>query len=742
MKLDYAAILSTAEKGVQHYLDVTLEQGKIDQQSFELAKQNTIKNLNQWLFDPNIDSISPHCKMGIAIAVEQERWQDIVNAFRKKMNFGTGGIRGLMASDRVSILQLKKEGIDAPILKGPNTLNNIVLLQTSAGVAKFGRDKNFSKIVIGYDSRVRGYDFAHVITELFLAYGFQVFLFDAPCPYPEVTFAIPYREIHSHMGILISASHNDYRYNGYKLSCGNGSQFDPEQRSEMYDKYILNATTSDIKLLPLKDAPRGQLIFLGGEKAVDGFDYCGHQELIIDVHKAHQTHVKSFLLQGNEIEKKLKIGYCAFHGAGRIAVPRLLNEIGFEQLNIITRNGLYELDGLFPSFNSEPGKEQQPDPGDPRAANVAVAAYKQEFPGQFESTDIVIGTDPDADRCGIVVKVPENQRFLFKDREYSLMPADEMWALLLWYRLQFDRTLDREKAFIVLSHITTDCIVKLALKNNLGVVKTWVGFANLSAAVRDAWNKKLVNDLYEGRKDPQDALCNPFIQETMLMDTGKRSYNIAAMEQSNGFSLLGFPPPDESSLGEKGHVRDKDGTFAAVLMAEVADWAKRNGTNLYELLDNHIYLDPDIGLFVNYYEPDPLDGEYPGIEGDNLKKKILQASLDLYRKAQNGLVEIAGRKVLSTVLYRTGKYDSIYQPSLDFIFPDEGVRFYFDQERLNHLTVRPSGTTNSLRFHVQLHSPVTEHNLIDRKRELHAAVRRICDDIRKLTKAPRSSEIE
>ena len=564
-------------------------------------------------------------------------------------------------------------------------------------------------------------------------------MFDAPCPYPEVTFAIPYNEIKAQIGILISASHNDYRYNGYKLSCGNGSQFDPEERTEMYKDYIMNVTTDDIKILSMKDAPKGRIIFLGGDKPLEGFDYFGHEDSIIDIHKAHREHVKSFLLQKQKTEKILNIGYCAFHGAGRIAVPRLLRDIGFKNINIITKNGLNNLDGLFPSFNSEPGREQQPDPGDPRAAKIEVTAYKEEYPLEWEKTDILIGTDPDADRCGIVVKVPENQRYLYNNRDYMLMPADDMWAILLWYRLKFDTSIDKKEAFIALSHTTTDSIVKLARKHDVGVVKTWVGFAALSAAIRDTWDKKLNTELQEGKKDRKDALCDPFILETIGMNA-KRAYNLGAMEQSNGFSLLGYPPEDSFSLGKNGHVRDKDGTFAAVLMAEIAEWAKQNGTSLFELIDKHVYLDPDVGLFVNHYEPDPLDGEYPGIEGDKTKISILRRTLGLYQFAMAGGLKIGGVPVKSAVIYRTGKYDRTYEPTQDFHFPDEGVRFYFDTERLNHLTIRPSGTTNSLRFHVQLHTPVNQKNLIDKKQKLRHRAKRMVDHIRRRVGAKRNSE--
>src|SRR5690606_12132607 len=116
---------------------------------------------------------------------------------------------------------------------------------------------------------------------------------------------------------------------------------------------------------------------------------------------------------------------------GRKAVPRMLNDMGLSDIKLVTGNGLYELNGMFPSFCSDPGKEQQPDPGDPRAAKIAVDTFKSDYPGEFDAIDILIGTDPDADRCGIVVKVPENQRHLFGGQDWTLLPADDMWGLLL-----------------------------------------------------------------------------------------------------------------------------------------------------------------------------------------------------------------------------------------------------------------------------------------------------------------------
>ncbi|MHC4981925.1 MAG: phosphohexomutase domain-containing protein [Planctomycetota bacterium] len=749
-----SSLLEPASKGISTYLESALAEGTIDQQLYDEAEKHTFPNLEKWLTDENIDRVSRRLKEGLSDAINSGKWEDIVNAYRQPVRFGTGGIRGMMAFDKESIIRLKNEGVDAPILKGPNTINDVVLLATSAGVARFGRDQNppFEKVVIGYDSRIRGHDLAALAAQLFLAYGYMVYFFDDPCPYPEVTYAIPSETIKADVGILISASHNDYRYNGYKLSCANGSQFDPEERDAMYRDYISKTDFDQIRLCPFDEAPDGKLIFLGGKEPVKGYRYVAKDYVLVNMHEKHRNHVKTFLLM-EDLQKRqasspdpLKIAYCAFHGAGRIAVPRLLREVGFTHVKPITVDGLNDLDGLFPSFCGEPGREQQPDPGDPRAARTAVEAFKREYPGEFDDIDILIGTDPDADRCGVVVKVPANQRHLYDDNDYMLLPADDAWALVLWYRLtreieKYGKVKDAEKKFVVLSHTTSDSIARVARKYGLGVVKSWVGFAALAAAIRDVWEGKAgqIVRLREGRdaENPGD-LCHLFVCSCEGMDNGKRSINVGAMEQSNGFSILGGPPPDARSLGAGGHVRDKDGTFAALLLAEIAAWAKENGTTLLELLDKKIYLDPDVGLFVNLYEPDPMDGEYPGIQGDRIKKAILRRALGYFQLALAGDLEIGGCPVKSACIYRTGKYDAIYPPSYEFVFPDEGVRFFFDDEKLDHVTVRPSGTGNALRFHVQLHASPSEAEVIPVKGQLRKKGKEIMEGIRELLKAPRT----
>ncbi len=726
--------LQRAETGIKAYLESEVASGNIDQNYFQLAQDNVIPNLKNWLEDSDADRFSPNIREGIVNAIDRQRWAQLTEAYVGDIRFGTGGIRGKMAFDRESVLMMKEQGIAAPILKGPNTLNDKVLLLKSVGVAQFAMERGLEKVVIGYDSRVRGADFARLIARLFLAYGLEVYLFDDACPYPEVTFAVP--SLKADIGILISASHNDYRYNGYKLSCGNGSQFDVKDRNYIYDKYIVNARSEHIRLIELDDAGGRQLWFLGGSEPRRGFNYHGHEKNLIDMHTRHINHVKSFLIQSEliasqkETEGRLRIGFSAFHGAGRLAVPRILSEVGLSDIKKIHK--LDELDGTFPCFCSDPGKEQQPDPGDPRAARIAVAAFKEEYSEEgFQNIDVLIGTDPDADRCGVVVKVPENQRSIYGGEDYTLLPADYAWALLLWYRLNLEKekgTLEPEKKFMVMSHTTSDLNAKVAEKFGLGVMKTWVGFAMLANAVRIVWDRETIPNLREGRTDPSQSLCHPVLYECYGMNNGQRSFNVAAMEQSNGFSLLGGRPKDEYSLGEGGHVRDKDGTFAALLMAEVAAYAKSQGSSLLELLDEKVFLDPEIGLFVNYYEPAPMDGEYEGLAGYTLKRRILVEAENLLKASQSGeTVVIGGLPVTSSVIHLTGKYDKQNWPG----FPDEGIRFYFDQERFDWLHIRPSGTSNALRFHVQLRGKdVNKENLIALKQTLAQRAEAIVQDIR------------
>jgi phosphoglucomutase len=720
------------------YLKGERDAGKLDKLIYEKASSDkgVIANLSRWMDSPDIDRFSPNTKRGIMSAIFASRWADLNEAFFDELAFGTGGIRGRTAITDWELEMLRDMGVEAPILRGPNTINDVVLLQKSAGVAKFAGSKGFNTVVIGYDSRVRGRDFARVISELFIAYGIKVYLFDDIVPYPELTFAIP--TLRADMGILISASHNDRRYNGYKLTSGNGSQFSVNERRVLLEQYIFKTGFDEIKTKDIHTATSDELVFLGGSDRAPNVDYFGYKGKPVDMHTKHFEHIRGFILDEKLLRsqgKSMHLAFSAYHGAGRDAVPRLVRSFGIETLDLISV--MQRADGMFPAFDdlkSPKGKKvyQQPDPGDHLAAEKAVKEYiKQYGHERFTDVDLMIGTDPDADRLACIVPVPDNRREIYGGSDHVLMDADTAWAILLWYRMEKLKAAGKDFSndFLVQSHTTTDVIPLLAQKHGMAWIKTWVGFAQLASAVQRVW---------EGEEISKDIYWTIHSFHGL---TDKLDYNFAALEQSNGFSILGGKPPDEKSMGKGGHVRDKDGVFAAVLMLEVMAYALSQGKSLLELVDEKLYLDPDIGLIRTGYRPAPVYGQYEGIEGLSRKMAVIHKAEELAAKVKAGeTVTFGGLKATGYEVYRTGKYDKAHgytegfnpdDPST-FRFPDEGIRFHLGDE-YNNITVRPSGTSQSLRFHTQLRdTEVTRMNLEKKRIAIEQRLTAIYDDIGKL----------
>ncbi len=744
--MKYNNLDASTSAEINRYLDRKYQEGDLTEEMYKSAKNKVIPNITNWLNDKNINKISPNVKSSIEKVINEKRWEDLIYAFLDDVAFGTAGIRGLAALTEEELKELSKRGLEAEILKGPNTINDIVLLVKSAGVADYAVNRNLKKIAIGYDSRIQGKAFAHLIAKTFLARGLTVYLFDEASPFPELTFAVPYLKID--IGILISASHNDKRYNGYKITNNTGAQLSIDERNDIYNNFIKNASTDEIKLLEFHEAKKNQLIFLGGRHPIDGENYYGGE--LINIHDRHLNHIKQFL--DFSLLKKfaplVNIGYCAYHGSGRKAVPRILRECNFTNIKII--KSLDRLDGMFPCFSLE----QQPDPGDPIAAEIAVDEFKKEHTVKaFEELDILIGTDPDADRAGVIIKIPKEKQHAYKDIlnvhaniktsikrrgsdfSWMLLDADTAWTLLLWYQIEKKKRVNDgelpypEKEFIALSHTTTDALVYLARKYGLGVVKTWVGIPVLANAIDRVWRDENITKELGNWRTKHKTRSHPILYDVIDMEGKPRSISVGTFEESNGFSIFGGPPLPGEKLGENGHVRDKDGTFASILLAELAAYAKSEGTNIFNLIDEKIYLDPDIGLFVTYYESAPYWGQYEGPTGISRKINILKRAVEIAKKIYNGeSVFIAGRKVLFTEIYMTGKYDELHCWRG---FPDEGIRFFFDKNRLNHLTIRPSGTSHCIRFYVQIRvGNVTKQNLIQKKIQSHDIARSMVAEIR------------
>jgi phosphoglucomutase len=686
-------VLKSAEIKFKDILQQQFENGDITKDVYEAAVKNTYKNFYEWTTDEDINRLDPSIRQANLAAVRQERWDDIIEAYRKDVSFGTAGIRGKAVLSEGELGEFVKNGPLGKFLKGPNTINAFKLLKTTAGVIKFAKETGRKKIVIGYDSRIGGQEFAEMIARLFIAqstpeHEFKIFLFDEASPFPELSFGITTEAVKGDIGLLLSASHNPADYNGYKITLGNGSQLN-QKNKDLVVAGIAQVKNSEIILADsLSQAKPGQIVWLGGNEPVKenekDKDYYGFDR--IDMHSLHVGQTKKFILNTKAVEgfgDKVKIGYAAFNGAGFKAVPRLLSETGFTNFKVIPK--LQELDGTFPAWKFG----EQPDPGDPISADIAVKEFIGEY-GQkdFDDLDILIGTDPDADRMGLIVKVPEDQQEFFG--KYRLLSANDAWTLLLWYRLTMKQQMglleNPADHTVTFSHVTTDAIEAVAREfgidpvgkmldvtgvidrgNYLSGRRTWVGFTYLAEMLED------------------------------MEQAGKFVEMLA--EESNGVSV-------------QGHTKEKDGTLAAVLLAEIAAYAKSQKTSIFELLDK-VYA--QIGHYATANKPLPRVGSFEKAAGISEKIKIIEqaekwGALANERIGTTAPFMLAGKKVIGSVSWASGRVDKDHYPGV----ADEGVRFFFEDETMdpeagftssrNYITIRISGTSQTLRFYTQVFS--------------------------------------
>ncbi|MDD5060362.1 MAG: methyltransferase domain-containing protein, partial [Candidatus Omnitrophica bacterium] len=705
-------LLAQAKLEIEARLKQRFEAKKIGKEIYDAALANTYPNLEAWIENEHLAKLFPNVRAAILEAIEQGRWDHIIEAFRQEITFGTAGIRGKAALTKDEFKLFVQNKLLAKILKGPNTINEVVLLLKTAGVIRYMKKHALHKVAIGYDSRIAGAEFAEIIAQLFIAastpeHEFIVYLFDEPCPFPELSFGMTTRAVRADIGILISASHNPCDYNGYKITNFTGAQLSGDMRNEIVAD-IASVTFADILLKPLSKARPGELRWLGGANPIER-DYYGvdldNPEYFIDMHSLHVAQVKGFFVDEALVKQyagQISLGFSAYNGAGRLAVPRLLAELGFENTRAVS--SLQELNGTFPAF----GWGEQPDPGDPIAADIAVREFIKEY-GQeaLEALDLFIGTDPDADRAGFTIPVPEKYQYLFG--KYKLLSANDAWTLLIWYRLMRKQAsgqlTEPGKHYISFSHVTTDALEAVARYFSIN------SFGFMAHADKRDVSQYLG---YPQAGLPKGLALRSWVGFTYIGETAAKLrelglINEAGCEESNGFSILGGAVPEGEILGFGGHVNDKDGTLAGMLLTEVACYAASQGKTLFDLLVENIFLNPEIGLYVTANKPLPRVGSFEGAEGItekiNLLKKVQQWMQQA--NAHPGEFMIAGRKVLGAVEFARGAYDKQHYPG----FPDEGVRFFFADSQLkdgdpftnsrNYITIRPSGTSQTIRFYVQ-----------------------------------------
>ena len=430
-----------------------------------------------WLSSPYYDE---ETKAEIREMMQNEDKTALIDAFYQNLEFGTGGLRGIMGA-------------------GTNRMNKYIVGMATQGFANyllkaFPEGKQLS-VVVGHDCRNNGRLFAETVAAIFSANGIKVYLFESLRPTPEVSFAI--RHLHAQAGVNVTASHNPKEYNGYKAYWEDGAQV-----LAPHDKGIIDEVNK-VKMEDVKLQAVPELIeIIGGE--VD-YDY---------MQAVHEAMIDQDVILR---QKDLNIVYSAMHGAGRVIVPLCLRSWGFQNIHVVPEQMV--IDGNFPTVVS-------PNPENAEAMTLGMKM------GTRLNADLVVATDPDADRLAIVCR--DNKG------EWMIINGNQTCAMFCYYIIRNKKALNQLQPtdFLVKTIVTTELVAKMAEKNHVEL-----------------------RDCYTGFK---------WIAREIAISEGKQKY-IGGGEES-----FGFLPYDK--------VRDKDAPAAICLICEIAAWAKDNGMTLYDLL--------------------------------------------------------------------------------------------------------------------------------------------------------------
>lgn len=442
----------------------------------ELIKQVTEK-ATKWL-TPAYDA---QTQAEVKRMLDNEDKTELIECFYKDLEFGTGGLRGIMGA-------------------GSNRVNIYTVGAATQGLANYlnASFKGLKQIsaVVGYDCRNNSSLFAEISANIFSANGIKVYLFEDMRPTPQMSFVI--RHLGCQSGIILTASHNPREYNGYKAYWDDGAQV-----LAPHDEGIINEVTKVASAADIKFEGNKDLIQVIGE----------------DMDRIYLDAVKSVSIDPAVIarHKDMKIVYTPIHGTGMMLIPRALKMWGFDNVHTVPQQMIK--DGNFPTVVS-------PNPENAEALTMALNLAKS------IDADLVMASDPDADRVGIACK--DNKG------EWVLINGNQTCLMYLYYIITQYTKLGKMtgKEFVVKTIVTTELIKKIADKNNIEMLDCYTGFKWIAREIR----------LLEGKK-----------------------IYIGGGEESYGFLAEDF-------------VRDKDAVSACCLICEVAAWAKDNGKSLYELL--------------------------------------------------------------------------------------------------------------------------------------------------------------
>ena len=544
------------------------------------------KKAQLWL-DGNYDADT---KTAVKALMDNADTTELIESFYKDLEFGTGGLRGIM-------------GV------GSNRMNIYTVGSATQGLSNYLK-KEFAgqsiSVVVGHDCRNNSRLFAETAANIFSANGIKVYLFEDLRPTPEISFAI--RHLGCQSGIVVTASHNPKEYNGYKAYWADGAQV-----IAPHDTNII----SEVNKI----------------KSVDDVKFTGNPELIEiigeNVDSVFLEKISKLTLSPDSIRrnKDMKIVYTPIHGTGATLIPRALKMYGFENIVDVPEQNV--LTGDFPTVVS-------PNPEEPAALAMAVEKAKE------VDADMVMASDPDADRLGIAIKNSKG--------EWILVNGNQTAMLFIYYLLTRWSELGKLKGkeYIVKTIVTTEMIASIARKFNVPYFDCYTGFKWIAAVMRE--------------------------------NEGKMQY-IGGGEESYGFLAEDF-------------VRDKDAVSACVLIAEVAAWAKDNGKSLYDLIQ-------EIYVKFGFSKEKGISVVKKGKSGAEEIKEMMTRFRSNPPKELAGspVTIIKDYGTLRQIDLLAGQTTELEMPET------ANVLQYFTQDGTK-VSVRPSGTEPKIKFYIEVKLPL------------------------------------
>lgn len=536
-----------------------------------------------WLSDQYDEATRAEVKL----MLEADDPTQLIESFYKDLEFGTGGLRGIMGA-------------------GTNRMNIYTVGAATQGLANYLKeafpDLPQISVAVGHDVRNNSRKFAEIVANIFSANGIKVYLFDSFRPTPELSFAI--RHLGCQSGVNITASHNPKEYNGYKAYWSDGAQI-----IAPHDVNIINHVNRIKNVSDIKFQGNKELIEIIGDKMDADF---------LDAIKG--------LSLSPEINKKyhdLKIVYTPIHGTGVKLVPASLRNYGFDNIIHVPEQDIPS--GDFPTVAS-------PNPENPPAMAMAIAKAKE------VGADLVMASDPDADRIGVVVREPNG--------EYALINGNQIVMILLYYLMTRNAELGRltGKEYIVKTIVTTETIKRIADANNIKMYDCYTGFKWIASVIRD--NEDTARYLGGG-------------------------------EESYGFLAETF-------------ARDKDSVSAISLMAEALAWAKENNMSFLEMLQ-------DIYLKYGFSREEGISVVRPGKTGADEIVAMMKNFRANPQKSLGGspVVTIKDYSDLNCTDVQTGKVEKMDFPTTS------NVLQYFTADG-SKISIRPSGTEPKIKFYIEV----------------------------------------